>query len=65
MDMRRRCAQSDKDTWLRQVASGDLDAFNQLVLAYPDMAYNHARIILGDAILAEDATQECPRSERY
>lgn len=36
---------------------GDLDAFNRLVLAYQDMAYNLAYRILSDADAAEDVTQ--------
>lgn len=58
MDTWKRATQSDEEIWLRQAANGDLDAFNQLVLACQDMAYNHARIILGDPNIAEDATQE-------
>jgi RNA polymerase sigma factor, sigma-70 family len=37
---------------------GDLDAFNELVLAYQDRVYNLAYRILGDPAAAEDATQE-------
>lgn len=36
---------------------GDLDAFNQLVLQYQNLAYNYAYSLLGDSALAEDATQ--------
>ena len=39
-------------------ANGDLDAFNQLVLNYQNLAFSHACILLGDTTLAEDATQE-------
>jgi RNA polymerase sigma-70 factor, ECF subfamily len=46
------------DVWIQQASKGDLDAFNQLVLAYQDMAYRHAYALLGDPALAEDATQE-------
>ena len=46
------------DVWIGQASDGDLDAFNQLVLAYQDMAYRHAYALLGDPALAEDATQE-------
>jgi RNA polymerase sigma-70 factor, ECF subfamily len=39
-------------------SNGDLDAFNQLVLSYQNMAYNHAYALLGDPASADDATQE-------
>ena len=41
-----------------RAARGDLDAFNQLVLMYQSLAYNHAYALLGDPALSEDATQE-------
>jgi RNA polymerase sigma-70 factor (ECF subfamily) len=37
---------------------GDLDAFNQLVLRYQDLAYSHAYALLGDSDSAEDAAQD-------
>lgn len=37
---------------------GDLDAFNDLVLIYQNLAYNTAYRIMGDADAASDATQE-------
>lgn len=37
---------------------GDLTAFNQLVLAYQELAYNVALRLVGDADLAADVTQE-------
>ena len=37
---------------------GDINAFNQLVVAYQEMAYNVAYRILGDADAAADATQD-------
>ena len=46
------------DVWIEKAAKGDLEAFNQLVLSYQNMAYNHAYSMLGDAAQAEDATQE-------
>lgn len=39
-------------------AKGDLEAFNQLVLSYQDMAYHQAYSLMGDAASAEDVTQE-------
>jgi RNA polymerase sigma-70 factor (ECF subfamily) len=44
--------------WIEKATRGDLDAFNQLVLTYQDMAYNHAYAMLGDDAEAQDATQE-------
>jgi RNA polymerase sigma-70 factor, ECF subfamily len=39
-------------------SNGDLDAFNQLILSFQDLAYRHAFSILGDAASAEDITQD-------
>jgi len=36
---------------------GDLDAFNRLILAYQDLAFNVAFRMLGDDDVAQDATQ--------
>jgi DNA-directed RNA polymerase specialized sigma24 family protein len=36
----------------------DLNAFNQLMLTFQDLAYHHAYGLLGDPPLAQDATQE-------
>lgn len=41
-----------------RAARGDLEAFNQLVLMYQNLAYNHAYALLGDPALSEDAAQE-------
>ena len=50
---------SDAEKLLVDKASGgDLEAFNQLVLMYQNMAYHHAYSLLGDPALSEDATQE-------
>lgn len=43
---------------IEHAASGDLDAFNQLVLNYQDMAYSQAYALMGDPDSASDATQE-------
>lgn len=48
----------DEETLVRRAGNGDLEAFNQLVLTYQDLAYNHARALLNDHHLAEDAAQE-------
>lgn len=37
---------------------GDLDAFNQLVMNYQDIAFGYANFFVGDPDLAEDITQE-------
>jgi RNA polymerase sigma-70 factor (ECF subfamily) len=53
--------QSGKDVekkLIRRASKGCLDAFNQLVLCYQDMAYRHAYALLGDIDSAEDITQE-------
>jgi RNA polymerase sigma-70 factor, ECF subfamily len=50
--------QFDEETLILRAANGDLDAFNELVLKYQDMTYNHANSLTGDAALAEDAAQE-------
>ena len=43
---------------INTASKGDLDAFNQLVLRYQDLAYHHAHGLLRDPALAEDATQD-------
>lgn len=43
---------------IERASAGELEAFNQLVLMYQTLAYNHAHALLGDADLSEDATQE-------
>ena len=47
----------DEINLVRSALKGDLDAFNRLVLAYQDIAYNVAFRILGDEDQAADATQ--------
>jgi RNA polymerase sigma-70 factor (ECF subfamily) len=48
----------DEPALIHDAQSGDLDAFNRLVLAYQDVAFNTALRILGEDNLAADATQE-------
>jgi RNA polymerase sigma-70 factor (ECF subfamily) len=48
----------DEKTLVRAVQTGDLAAFNHLVLAYQDMLYQHAYAMLGERRAAEDITQE-------
>ena len=43
---------------MERAATGDLEAFNQLVLRYQNLAYSHAYGMLGNPAQAEDATQE-------
>jgi RNA polymerase sigma-70 factor, ECF subfamily len=53
-------ANSDQDEakLIQAADQGDLEAFNQLVLKYENLAYQHASDLLGDPALAEDVTQE-------
>jgi RNA polymerase sigma-70 factor (ECF subfamily) len=47
----------DEERLTTRAIHGDLDAFNELVLQYQNMAYSYAYTLLGDSVLAEDATQ--------
>ncbi|MCX8067721.1 MAG: sigma-70 family RNA polymerase sigma factor [Anaerolineae bacterium] len=48
----------DEQQLVAAAKRGNLEAFNELVLAYQDRVYNLAYRILGDPAAAEDATQE-------
>ena len=48
----------DEDNLIAAAQQGDVDAFNQLVLNYQQMAYNVAYRVIGNQNAAEDATQE-------
>ncbi len=48
----------DETVLIQNAQSGDLEAFNHLVLAYQDALFNTALRILGDEDMAADATQE-------
>jgi RNA polymerase sigma-70 factor (ECF subfamily) len=50
--------QWDEEELVRSASQGDLEAFNQLILHYQNMAYSHAYALLGDPDLADDAAQE-------
>jgi len=50
--------QAERENLTRLAMTGDLDAFNELVLIYQDLAYHHAYALLGDPDLAADAAQE-------
>jgi RNA polymerase sigma-70 factor (ECF subfamily) len=47
----------DEQALVREALNGELDAFNRLVLAYQDLAFNVAYRMLGDEDLAADAVQ--------
>jgi RNA polymerase sigma-70 factor, ECF subfamily len=47
----------DEAGLIRDAQAGDLDAFNRLVLAYQDLAFNLAYRMLTDEAAAADATQ--------
>ncbi len=48
----------DEQALVKDALNGDLDAFNRLVLAYQDMAFNLAYRMLSDDSSAEDAAQK-------
>jgi RNA polymerase sigma-70 factor (ECF subfamily) len=48
---------ADETNQVQMAQKGDLEAFNRLVLAYQEMAFNVAFRILSDEAAAEDATQ--------
>ena len=48
----------DEQALVKDALKGDLEAFNRLVLAYQDMAFNLAYRMLDDDSAAEDATQK-------
>ena len=52
------CPEPSEITLVRSAQSGDLEAFNALVLKYQDVMYRTALSILGQEALAEDATQD-------
>lgn len=58
MNTLKHSAAYDEEILLRQAMEGDLEAFNQLVLRYQDLAYNHAYALLGKPDQAEDVAQE-------
>ena len=48
----------NEETLVLAASKGDLEAFNQLVLMYQDLAYHHAYSLLGDPDSAADVAQE-------
>lgn len=49
---------NNESALIADAVKGDLDAFNQLVMKYQDMAYGHAYALVGDPDAADDITQE-------
>ncbi len=58
MEARNQPNPTDEAVLIKSAAQGELEAFNQLVLSYQNIAYNHARGILRDGDYAADAVQE-------
>jgi RNA polymerase sigma-70 factor (ECF subfamily) len=58
MSLANQSDQNPENTLIARASKGDLEAFNQLVLTYQDIAYYHAWSMLNDSDLAEDVTQE-------
>ena len=52
------CTEQSEIMLVRSAQSGNLEAFNALVLKYQDLMYGVALRILGQDALAQDATQE-------
>jgi RNA polymerase sigma-70 factor (ECF subfamily) len=48
----------EDENLVRRASSGNLDAFNELVLEYQNLVYHQALSVLGDPSLAEDAAQD-------
>lgn len=51
-------SQQDEEALVMAASSGDLDAFNQLVLSHQNLVYQHAFSMLGDQASAEDVIQD-------
>ena len=49
---------NNETTLIADAVKGNLDAFNQLVMKYQNMAYGHAYALVGDPDAADDITQE-------
>lgn len=58
MHLKNRPTSLSDEPLILAASKGDLDAFNQLVLTYQDMVYNHAFSFLGDTDAAEDVAQD-------
>ncbi len=55
--METNCSNSQENQWIEMARSGDLDAFNQLILSHQDLAFRLASGILVDDASAADAVQ--------
>ena len=58
LEQARDCAEQSEITLVHSAQSGNLEAFNALVLKYQNVMYRMALGILGQEALAEDATQD-------
>lgn len=58
MYSKKQASQQDEEILVTAASNGNLDAFNQLVLNYQDMVYNHAFTLMNDTASADDVTQE-------
>lgn len=50
--------QSFEEQLITSASNGDLEAFNQLVLSYQNIAFRYANSLVDDPVSAEDITQE-------
>lgn len=51
-------AQSFEEQLIKSASNGDLEAFNQLILSYQNIAFRYANSLVDDPASAEDITQE-------
>jgi RNA polymerase sigma-70 factor, ECF subfamily len=58
MSARKQAHPYDEETLVHMASKGNLDAFNELVLTYQNLAYHYAHMLLRDPAWAEDATQD-------
>ena len=58
MDSSNRIDKHTEDELVAMASKGDSNAFNQLVVIYQNIAYNHAYALIGNPDRADDITQE-------
>lgn len=58
MDSSNRIDKHTEDELAVMASKGDLNAFNQLVVIYQNIAYSHAYALIGEPDIADDITQE-------
>ncbi len=58
MDYSKRFDLFSEEALIAMASKGDLNAFNQLVLNYQSLTYNHAHSLVGNPAWAEDITQD-------